>query len=501
MKKAIRKVFGTLAAAGILLASSGFRLSDFSFEQLKHYERPFQGTAFTACRISGSDYGIDKTYEDYKLIDNEWSAQYRYIKNHMTVDPASGFLFDEDGFIAVAMAYNYGEIGSRYYIHLTSGSIIPVIVIDKKARADASNGCTGNDNDDVIEFVIDSDIAENYKDFRSSNGYVSYGNFNNQSYFRGGITKIEKVPPYSETSKYNGWYTIYGKKVYFKNGVRRIGWVKQEDGWYYLDEDGNSMKGWQKIDGKWYYMDSSGLMLTGWQMISGRWYYLNSAGVMQTGWVKTRSGWYYMDTKGLMQTDWKQILGKWYYFSPDSGVMLTGWQQISGEWYYMDSSGAMHTGWQKISGKWYFMNSSGTMLTGWRKLSGKWYYLSPQTGEMKTGWQKISNTWYYMNSSGEMQTGWIKTGSGWYYLDSSGAMRTGWIKSFGRWYYADSSGLMQTGWQTVGDIRYYFDENGAMQTGWKKIEGSWYYFRDDGSMAANETVDGYELTESGKMKE
>ena len=180
MKRNIIKLTGIFAAVCIFLVSAGFRLTDFSFEQLKKYERPFQGTAFTACRFSGSDYGIDKTYEDYKLIDNEWSAQYRYIKNHMTVDPKSGFLFDEDGFIGVAMAYNFGEIGTRYYIHLTSGSIIPVIVIDKKARVDAINGCTGNNNDDVIEFVIDSDIAENYKDFRSTNGYVSYGNFNIQ---------------------------------------------------------------------------------------------------------------------------------------------------------------------------------------------------------------------------------------------------------------------------------------------------------------------------------
>jgi glucan-binding YG repeat protein len=65
----------------------------------------------------------------------------------------------------------------------------------------------------------------------------------------------------------------------------------------------------------------------------------------------------------------------------------------------------------------------------------------------------------------------------------------------------NEEGVMQTGWLTLEDHTYYLSDSGQMIKGWKKIDGSWYYFRGDGSMAVNETVEGYELDETGKMKE
>ncbi|CAI3673212.1 hypothetical protein CNEO3_530009 [Clostridium neonatale] len=39
-----------------------------------------------------------------------------------------------------------------------------------------------------------------------------------------------------------------------------------------------------------------------------------------------------------------------------------------------------------------------------------------------------------------------------------------------------------------------------MKTGWlKNSDGSWYYLNSDGSMAANTTINGYELDKTGKM--
>ncbi len=153
----------------------------------------------------------------------------------------------------------------------------------------------------------------------------------------------------------NGFFTIGGKKYYYKNDKK--------------------LTGWQQISKKWYYFDGSGVMLTGWQKVGGKWYYFNGSGVMLTGWQKVGGKWYYFNSSGAMLTGWQKISGKWYYFN-SSGAMLTGWQKIGGTWYYFNSGGDMKTGWLKDSGSWYFFNTSGAMLTGSWKINGKTYYFN-----------------------------------------------------------------------------------------------------------------------------
>ena len=175
-----------LAGAALLFTSSGFSPEDFSLVKLKNYKKEFKSVSIGACSTSST-----KTYEDYRMITSVGSAQYQYIHNHCTVDEETGFLLDEEGFIGVAMGYNFGPIGSRYYIVLDTGITIPVVKVDAKASVDAPNGCSAALDASVIEFVIDSDRATAY--FGGANGLASCGNFNNFEYLRGSIADIEKV--------------------------------------------------------------------------------------------------------------------------------------------------------------------------------------------------------------------------------------------------------------------------------------------------------------------
>lgn len=166
---------------------TGFTAEDFSVADFKHYEREFVSESIGACSTSST-----KTYEDYRLITSQGSKQYQYIHNHMTVDEETGLLYDEEGFIGVAMGYQFGEIGSRYYVVLDTGNIIPVVKADAKAAVHAENGCSANADASVIEFVIDTDKAVKY--FGSGpTGLASQGNFNNYDAFRGNIKDIERV--------------------------------------------------------------------------------------------------------------------------------------------------------------------------------------------------------------------------------------------------------------------------------------------------------------------
>ena len=118
-----------------------------------------------------------------------------------------------------------------------------------------------------------------------------------------------------------------------------------------------------------------------------------------TGWIQDNGGWQYADENGMLVSGWVSIDRKWYYFD-DQFWMTTGWQKLGGKWYYLAPSGAMVTGWKKLSGKWYYFAGSGAMVSGWKKLSGKWYYFAG--GAMATGWKKLSGKWYYFGTSGAM---------------------------------------------------------------------------------------------------
>ncbi|MFV0550383.1 MAG: hypothetical protein ACK5L6_00470 [Anaerorhabdus sp.] len=166
---------------------TGFKTEEFSIKNLDQYNKEFKTEEIEACSTSST-----KTYMPYTAITAKNSKQYKYIESHMTVDQTTGMLYDEDGFIGAALGYSFGEIGSRYYFTLDTGIVLPIVKVDAKASADAPNGCSHAADASVIEFVIDSTIASEYFG-AGPTGLVKQGNFNNDTRFKGSITKVEKV--------------------------------------------------------------------------------------------------------------------------------------------------------------------------------------------------------------------------------------------------------------------------------------------------------------------
>ena len=158
-----------------------------NLSRFAHYEKKMKCEDIPVC---ASHEG--KTYEDYRMITDETSKQYQLIQKRLKVDSKTGLLYDRDGFLAVALGYTFGEVGTRYYFTLDSGIVLPLIKTDEKDPKDASNGCEVDINGTVIEFVLDSDIALNY--FGTiSNGLILDGNLNNSPYFKGSIQRIERI--------------------------------------------------------------------------------------------------------------------------------------------------------------------------------------------------------------------------------------------------------------------------------------------------------------------
>lgn len=187
----MKKIVILLSLIVILLSLSGFSLVKteyFNETDLYDVQKIYETEEIEACAL-----GRTKTYMDYRTVTNTSSTQYWYIKNVMHTDEKTGFLLDEDGFIGVALGTYFGPVGSRYYITLESGVVIPVIKIDQKDdRHTDSNGCAQRWDGSVFEFVIDSDIADRYYG-HYANGLVLQGNYSNYYLYQGSIVKIEKV--------------------------------------------------------------------------------------------------------------------------------------------------------------------------------------------------------------------------------------------------------------------------------------------------------------------
>ena len=139
----------------------------------------------------------------------------------------------------------------------------------------------------------------------------------------------------------NGWKTVGGKKYYYVNDRKTVGF--------------------KIIDGKKYYFNKKGVMKTGWLKDGKNWYYLKKNGVMKTGWLKDGKNWYYLGKKGVMKTGWLKDGKNWYYLKKN-GAMKTGWLKDGKNWYYLKKNGAMKTGWLKVGRKWYHMDKKGVCL-------------------------------------------------------------------------------------------------------------------------------------------
>ena len=161
---------------------------NFDINALYDYQKEFKTEELDVC--SGN---TAKTYMDYRMTTLVSSRQYQFLNYECTVDKKTGFLYDKDGFIAVALGSYYGVIGDRYYFTLDNGVILPLVKGEEKADEDTDySGCYHTIDGSVIEFVIDDDYAAAYFG-TNSNGYVLDGNYNNYSLFSGSIVKVEKV--------------------------------------------------------------------------------------------------------------------------------------------------------------------------------------------------------------------------------------------------------------------------------------------------------------------
>ena len=122
----------------------------------------------------------------------------------------------------------------------------------------------------------------------------------------------------------------------------------------------NIKNGWIKEDNQWYYYEDNKKLNTQWIKSKGRYYYLEKDGHMVKGWFQTTkdNNWYYAFTKETINND------KTFY----EGEICTGWLKLKDKWYFFedvneDTLGAMYCdGIFKIKDKYYKFDKEGTLI-------------------------------------------------------------------------------------------------------------------------------------------
>ena len=205
-----------------------------------------------------------------------------------------------------------------------------------------------------------------------------------------------------------GWYYA------LNSGALANGWDFINGAWYFFDGDNTEYPYLMISDCK--------------KEINGAEYFFDGNGVMRIGWISEPEGWYYALNDGAKITGWIKVGTKWYYLDPDNaehpGLMISSTERtIAGVDYIFEADGSMRAGWYKAGVDWYYYGeTSGQICSGWQKVGGYWYYLDPVNGNKAFlgGWKVVNGAWYYFNPGGAMATNWLYVGGNWYYLAGDG---------------------------------------------------------------------------------
>jgi len=131
--------------------------------------------------------------------------------------------------------------------------------------------------------------------------------------------------------------------------------------------------GFNNAGGKLYEFDADGVCiraLKGWVKTQhGYYYYANQDGTIPAGWLKYNNKWYYIHEDGQMAFYPTEIGGKLYLFE-NSGVLANGWFRRDESQYYTNSNGTAYHGWLQQGSKWYYVDN-GTVRKHACRIDGK----------------------------------------------------------------------------------------------------------------------------------
>lgn len=234
-----------------------------------------------------------------------------------------------------------------------------------------------------------------------------------------------------------------------------VGWVQEDDELRFYDSEGYYQTDvWKKNENDWYYLDEDG--------------YITRSKMVDE---------YYVGTDGKrIFNDWVGVENEDYFFEDDEPETY---------WYYYGSNGKFTSNrWLTLNGRTYYFNDDGHMQTGILELGDYIYYLGEEgDGGRHTGWVKLYHEtdrygeepfWHYFDANGRLIMNHVdyKIGSG-YYAFENGVMQTGWYKLPVTEVTVEETATASDATITLPIISQYqyYKEDGTRADGWFDLEG------------------------------
>ena len=258
---------------------------------------------------------------------------------------------------------------------------------------------------------------------------------------------------------------------YYQGNIVRNAWI----GSYWLGADGRmATNSW--VDGGRYYVGANGV----WDKTVKK-QEAPKPEVKKNGWVKECNTWYYYENGALARNKW---ISNTYWVGADGKMTTSSWVD-GGRYYVGANGAWVKDakkpeaakpvekkqGWVKEGNAWYFYYQGQITRNAW---VGS-YWLGSDGKMAASSW--VDNGRYYVGANGlwdksakkqevksaVKKNGWIKEGSAWYYYENGTLARNKWISST---YWVGADGKMATN-SWVDNGRYYVDGSGA----WVKNAG------------------------------
>ncbi len=264
-----------------------------------------------------------------------------------------------------------------------------------------------------------------------------------------------------------------GKAYALKKG----GWTKGGEDWYYLKADGSYMKETVFSDGGKYYIWSyyGGKVACNDVCYTDAYVYRAKAdcSLYENEWYTDEYGdkyYYGEEGKASYEACVLTIGGKQYLFEGYGQLCINGLENIDGETYISDENGiatkVTKDGWVQSGKNWYYFEN-GEAVTGKIKKIGSFYFGFDYDGCM------FADSYFSMARYDEYDN---YLGYSDYYADADGHLYINkWKLDEGNWYYYGADGAEARGWKTISGTKYFFDFYGAMMKSCYVLDGNDIY--------------------------
>ncbi|WP_410532252.1 glucosyl transferase [Streptococcus salivarius] len=297
-----------------------------------------------------------------------------------------------------------------------------------------------------------------------------------------------------------GEQTIDGAHVYFEYGGKQVKgdfdynkqfhdkdsgnlvtnrFVTVKDKTYFIGGDSKAIKGATVIDNTEYFFDEkTGAQVKGDFASNDKYYDGITGALVINSYVQVDKDWYYVGNDGKRLKGSQTINNVPVYFDPYDGKQAKGVFSNDGYFYDKDSGAKVDLGtnrYVQVNDNWYYVNDEGKILKGEQTINGVQVNFNPYNGIQTKGALVDSNG----RAISKENYNTYETPSKYYDKDSGALVKSQYFSHDGKWYYADVEGNILKGSQTIDGVHVYFDSYGVQAK--DTVLDGYYYDKDTGA--------------------